>query len=134
MTTIESKYQQLAQNAKHDDIRTRAAYAYVRNRKVLTMLELQKEYKKDPAYLKLEEQFNHLQEQMKKMTGNDEELISRYKKAHKDLFDEMGILTMDSFYEVEWRQKFTLDDKIKPLLEKPTEPYGLNRVYSGVSY
>ena len=134
MTKIENKYQQLAETAQHEDIRTRAAYAYVRNRKVVTMLGLQKESKKDPAFVLLEDQFNDLHEQMKKMTGNDEDLISRYKKAYMDVRGEHTKLLMDSFYKVEWQKKFTLDAKMEQLLKKPTEKYPLSTAYSGVGY
>ena len=134
MTKIENKYQQLAETAQHEDIRTRAAYAYVRNRKVVTMLGLQKESKKDPAFVLLEDQSNDLHEQMKKMTGTDEDLIARYKKAYMAVRSAHSKLSMDSFYKVEWQKKFTLDRKMEDLLKKPAEKYPLSTAYSGVGY
>jgi hypothetical protein len=132
---IKAHFVKLANLTKYNTLKVRAAYGYLRNTKGHVMLKLQEKEKAKPEYKKMKKEFEDIQRRIHGDRKTDPILVDEFQELAYELRAKSTKQVMDSFYQVEWRKQYTVDDpRMKKLLETKQEALTTHKPYSGVSY
>lgn len=135
MSRIKNHYLKLAENTQHTDLKTRAAYGYLRKAKDEAILLLQEKEKATPSYQTAEKELEALRSTLNKQRTKDPLLMEQFHQLAAEHGKRNSALAMDAFREVEWHKKFTLNHPlIEPLLKKGLRATDKTAPYSGVSF
>ena len=135
MGKIKSHWIKLMKQTKYANIKQRISYGYLRATKSHAMLALQEKEKAKPEYRKMEQELNGLRDIINKQKQHDPVLVKKFQDLAGDLGRRNSKLSLDTFREVEWYNKYTIDDPImKKLLASSPTTYSLELPYSGASY
>jgi len=132
---LADKYQLMANQTQYSDIKTRAAYAYLRVIKLYTIQKAQEIARKNPAYQQVQQKFERLRREITdRRKPPTQEQINAYQTAGGEMMKLRNKYAMSAFYDVEWHKKYASDPAMDEIIEADDLGMKSKSFYSGVGY